>query len=560
VQAYYEGLFQAADVQRSSNIGGAQAVQFFKRSALPMAVLKNIWTVADQPSTSSLDRAKFAVAIRLIQLTQNGQKGQGPTLAVAEGVNLRPVFFEGVSGVSIPMPPAHTQQPPPQQQQQRQAPPTPQQQQQQRPVYQQQQQQAQAPPTPQQQQMRAPPTPGSQAQRSSIQPQPPTQQLSAPPTPVRQGNAPPNPGPSMALVAQDPYSMTPQERARYEELFPQYANPDGFIYGKEAVELFMRSGVDQVALREVWNMVDRPVDNRLDRLEFAIAMHLIVCISKKNLPAPTGTLPNSLKALKAAQSQPATPLSQRPPVQAQPTMAAQQGPPRMPSPPPAQQQMGIGMGMGMGGMPSPGGQRTSIPPPGATTMQPSHSFDQQQQQHPPPMSPGGPPTVVASGGMNISDAFEGLSTTSGDVHQSTLPSYVPEPPPPRQNYSSTPAVIEEPAPAPAQAPFRSPAPAPVPPPSTKSLASNYDMGTANEELIKLKDLLQKLQAENIALKAQLGSMSDEEKDVQKELGATITEVGKLSTELHALRAEVLAAKTRLLEASAKLKASKEQKG
>jgi hypothetical protein len=105
--------------------------------------------------------------------------------------------------------------------------------------------------------------------------------------------------------------MTPQDRGRYETLFPQYAKPDGFVYGQEAVALFMKSGVNQTVLREIWNMVDTPVDNRLDPLEFAMAMHLIVCISKKNLPLPKGTLPHSLKVLKSQQTAPPNLLSPR---------------------------------------------------------------------------------------------------------------------------------------------------------------------------------------------------------------------------------------------------------
>ena len=98
-----------------------------------------------------------------------------------------------------------------------------------------------------------------------------------------------------------------------------------------------------------------------------------------------------------------------------------------------------------------------------------------------------------------------------------------------------------------------------PPPSSRTLAANYDMGDSHQELDKLKTVLQKLQAENISLKAQLGTMSDEEKDVQKELGAAVAEIGKLSNELHALRAQVLQAKTRLLEASSELKSAHERK-
>eukprot|EP00934_Nitzschia_sp_Nitz4_P000652 Nitzschia sp. Nitz4//scaffold88_size82704//79177//82405//NITZ4_005308-RA/size82704-augustus-gene-0.81-mRNA-1//1//CDS//3329559542//652//frame0 len=518
---YYQGLFQAADTTGSGTLSGAEAVNFFMRSKLPMEVLKNIWTVADQPSTNSLDLKKFAVAVRLIQLTQNGQKGQGTTLAVAEGVTLRPVMFEGVSGVSVPMPSAgpSAQSPPPPQQ------------------HQQQQQQPQAP--------QAPPTP---TQVRSPPRQQPQGTMQAPPSPARSVASSVNmpaitPGGSRALVSQDPYFMTPSERARFDDLFPTYAKPDGYIYGKEAVELFMKSGVDQAVLRDIWSMVDRPVDNRLDRLEFALAMHLIVCISKKNLPAPRGALPNSLKALKAANSTgaPPTPMT-NPPV-------AQMG------------QTGL--------MPPPDAASSTGPPkiaqPQMSMAPPSASFEQ------------GPPPIVQTGGMNISDAFEGLSVTSNDVHAptpapampSSLPSYVPE-----ETTMSFAPTGQDPTPEPEAAPTMAPAPTPMAPPtparmpepvasappqSSQALASKYDMGDAHQELGKLKAVMQKLQAENISLKAQLGTLSDEEKDVQKELSAVVTEIGKLSTELQSLRAQVSTAKSKLLEASAELKAAQERK-
>ena len=101
----------------------------------------------------------------------------------------------------------------------------------------------------------------------------------------------------------------------------------------------------------------------------------------------------------------------------------------------------------------------------------------------------------------------------------------------------------------------------VPATTPKSdIASKYEVGDAHSELDKLKGVLQKLQAENISLKAQLENMTDEEKDIQRELGATVTEIGKLSSELTIQRQHVLAAKNRLLEASAELKSHQEQKG
>lgn len=100
------------------------------------------------------------------------------------------------------------------------------------------------------------------------------------------------------LVAQDPYTMTPQEHSRYEALFPTYAQPDdsGFVHGAAAVELFSKSGVERESLKAIWTMVDQPVDNKLDSLEFSLAMHLIVCLTKKGLPLPP-SMPGSLARL-----------------------------------------------------------------------------------------------------------------------------------------------------------------------------------------------------------------------------------------------------------------------
>jgi Cytoskeletal-regulatory complex EF hand len=101
-------LFQTADEERTGNIGGNKAVSFFTQSKLPIATLKDIWTLSDQPPTNALDPMKFAVAIRLIQCEQNGisvaslqQQQQSSDLQQGLPPNLRPVFFEG-----IPIPPA----------------------------------------------------------------------------------------------------------------------------------------------------------------------------------------------------------------------------------------------------------------------------------------------------------------------------------------------------------------------------------------------------------------------------------------------------------------------
>ena len=119
--------------------------------------------------------------------------------------------------------------------------------------------------------------------------------------------------------------------------------------------------------------------------------------------------------------------------------------------------------------------------------------------------------------------------------------------------------IPEPEPTSSYMPEPTPAPAPVPR-SSGQLAQSYQMGDDHTELNKLKNTLQKLQAENISLKAQLGNVSEEERDVAKETAATVEEINKLSAELSLVRNQVLDAKTKLLESTAELAAAKEKKG
>lgn len=480
-----------------------------------MEQLKNVWTVADNPPTNNLDRQKFAVALRLIQLLQNGQKGQGSNLAAPPGVVLRPVYLEGISGAQVPMP----QQ---QQQQQAQSPP----------------QQQQSPP--QQQQQRPP--------QQYQQPPPQQQQAGRPPMGAPQNS-------STALTTQDPYALTPNEQSRYDAIFPQYAKEDGFVHGKEAVELFSKSGLNHTQLRDIWNMVDHPVDNKLDKIEFAIAMHLIVCISKKNLPFPK-MLPMSLKGLKQQQA-PQAPSSPRMQPQGQ---SAGGIPPPSPS-----QQMQPGMMS----------QQQQMPPQSPTGGQP--------QRVSMPSTAGPPPLPVAPGGMDISDAFEGLSTSgsagAGGLGAPSTSGFGNEPSKePSYGMGGGASSAQEqkqlsPLAAPAQATHspprmeqshQPPAVSMSPPPqsvkTSEDLAQSYNMQDATGELNKLKTVLQKLQAENISLKAQLGSMSEEEKDMQKQVHAVVTEIGELSNQLTTLRAEVLASKSRLLAATAELKAAQEKKG
>eukprot|EP00956_Cyclotella_meneghiniana_P039900 scaffold182304_cov36-Cyclotella_meneghiniana.AAC.2 len=176
------------------------------------------------------------------------------------------------------------------------------------PIGQQQQQQPQQ--QTQQPQMVQPQQQQPQQQEGMASPIRPTQSISQ--------IQPLSPTPSTALTIAnahtDPYAMTPTEQSRYSLLFPAYATPDNdtttnnnnannnqqqqlYVHGPAAVALFSKSGLDNTSLKHIWTLSDNdPVDNKLDMMEFCIAMHLIVCVTKKNLSMPE-ILPGSLKSV-----------------------------------------------------------------------------------------------------------------------------------------------------------------------------------------------------------------------------------------------------------------------
>lgn len=479
--------------------------------------------MVDHPKTNSLNRSKFFAAVRLIQLFQNGQKVSGPGLQSVGGnvVVMRPPFFEGVTGVSA---------------------------------------------TPFE---NVPAGSGTGATGGVAAPVP---SIPSPSSPRRdsqlsyattssmllQGQGypittsstiatSPTSGEANTALTHDPYLMLPGEKIRYESLFPQYAQEGEFVYGAQAVELFTKSGLSKEALRDIWNLVDNPVDNRLDILEFAIAMHLIVCVSKKNLPLPK-TLPFSLKALKNRE---AASVQQK---------HQQQQQQQQQSPNPTTSTASAAASVQM--------QHVRAMSQGTFSgIQPSLSYGSGSGGTPSMMPAAGPTTTAmplggatATGFGNVSEAFEGLGmktqqapqgTTTGSQEQNYHHHQgIPSPPrhpqqqqqPQQQYLAAVDSSIE-----------------PYSATSNTNIRSSAIVSSSKEELGKVKAVLQKLQAENVSLKAQLGQYSEEEKSIRDEIAKTVSEIDTLSHDLTLLRSQVVEAKGNLIEASAELKAQVEKR-
>ncbi|CAK91691.1 unnamed protein product (macronuclear) [Paramecium tetraurelia] len=69
-RGYYASLYQAVDATNTGQIGGAQAVTFFKRSGLSIDILKKIWLISS-PNNQTLNKEEFYVALKLISFAQN---------------------------------------------------------------------------------------------------------------------------------------------------------------------------------------------------------------------------------------------------------------------------------------------------------------------------------------------------------------------------------------------------------------------------------------------------------------------------------------------------------
>lgn len=117
---------------------------------------------------------------------------------------------------------------------------------------------------------------------------------------------PPTAFPSMAGVQPamapgggvDPWVVTAESAHKYDVYFLQLTTHE-HVEGRAAVDLLKKSGLPQDALRAIWSLADMDQDGRLDRVEFRVAMHLVVCASKRNIPLPSALPPALLATARA---------------------------------------------------------------------------------------------------------------------------------------------------------------------------------------------------------------------------------------------------------------------
>ena len=94
-----------------------------------------------------------------------------------------------------------------------------------------------------------------------------------------------------------PWEITKPEQDFYAQLWAQQETVNGMFPGQKAAAFLAKSRVEKGMLREIWNLSDMDKDGALSSTEFAIAMHLCICVSKRGLALPSVLPPELLRSL-----------------------------------------------------------------------------------------------------------------------------------------------------------------------------------------------------------------------------------------------------------------------
>uniref|UniRef100_A0A1A7XRN4 Epidermal growth factor receptor pathway substrate 15-like 1 n=1 Tax=Iconisemion striatum TaxID=60296 RepID=A0A1A7XRN4_9TELE len=78
------------------------------------------------------------------------------------------------------------------------------------------------------------------------------------------------------------------DKAKYDDLFTNTdIDNNGFITGTDIIEIFMQSNLSQTMLAQIWGLADTKQTGKLNREQFALAMHLIQQKVTKGIDPPS---------------------------------------------------------------------------------------------------------------------------------------------------------------------------------------------------------------------------------------------------------------------------------
>mmetsp|Transcript_22797 Transcript_22797/g.36383 ORF Transcript_22797/g.36383 Transcript_22797/m.36383 type:complete len:592 (+) Transcript_22797:191-1966(+) len=241
-KVYYDRISSAVNPSGNQVFDNGQVAKFIAQSELTRDVLRDIWNTGTGGS-AEVKRPEFFAILRCIALRQAGKPyTREAVVASAAETGLWPKFK------GVPLPPAATAE-------------------------------AELKHT-QQHATGSRPTMLSEMSGSS------GSLFGQDGRPKSPAAATPSDGAAASLLP-DAWAMTPSNRMQYEEIFDQQNTVDGKLDGKDAVQFFLQSRLPRDQLRQVWNLSDVDQDGKLTKPEFCVAMHLVMCLTRKSYPVPS---------------------------------------------------------------------------------------------------------------------------------------------------------------------------------------------------------------------------------------------------------------------------------
>uniref|UniRef100_A0A3P9Q568 Epidermal growth factor receptor pathway substrate 15 like 1 n=1 Tax=Poecilia reticulata TaxID=8081 RepID=A0A3P9Q568_POERE len=262
----YENFYRQVDPENTGKVGPTEAALFLKKSGLPDSTLGKIWDLADPEGKGYLDKQGFYVALRLVACAQSGQEVSVSSInqtlpppqfvwdlsdidkdghldkdefAVAMHLVYRALEKEPIPALlpSALIPPSKRKKslcsvPGP-------VPGLP------------------ASPPPLKDSLHSTPSHGSMTSLNSTGSLSPKHTLKSGPHSLN-------------------WVVPLSERGRYDDIFLKTdADLDGFVSGQEVKDIFIQSGLSQNILAHIWSLADTRQTGKLNREQFALAMHLI---------------------------------------------------------------------------------------------------------------------------------------------------------------------------------------------------------------------------------------------------------------------------------------------
>ncbi|CAL4082246.1 unnamed protein product, partial [Meganyctiphanes norvegica] len=154
---------------------------------------------------------------------------------------------------------------------------------------------------------------GKEPSMSNINSQVPLANMGEPPPhppPPAKGSGPPT---VMPQAPPGVWTITPQDRARYDQIFNSLGPEANKLHGNTVRNVMLNSKLPMDILGKIWDLSDMDKDGSLDRAEFSIAMHLVYKVLENN-PLPP-SIPQEMlsSARRAGVAQGPTPAPLAPP-------------------------------------------------------------------------------------------------------------------------------------------------------------------------------------------------------------------------------------------------------